>query len=415
MEEQTSDLGAAGDVFGQVDFSNTKIAFQGLNDRELYQSWVTFSSFRVPLLVTKGPRLVEWTLSRSSWGRRLLTPLIKSTIFRQFCGGESLEDCGPTIEKLKSHGIGAILDYSVEGAGREVDFIAAAAEIRRSIDHAHKHQGDLAFAVFKTTGIIETGLLEKVSRGQPLLENEKAQWQKGVERFQSILEHAHRLGVAVMVDAEETWIQTAIDGLTYEGMTRWNTQKPIVYNTLQIYRSDRLEHLKGMLQVAKKGGFILGIKLVRGAYLEKERLWARAQGSPSPLWDTKAQVDQSFNEALQLALGHIKHCAVVIGSHNEESTARALDLMERLGIPKTNRHVVFSQLLGMSDHLTYNLAHSHYLVTKYVPYGPIGAVMPYLGRRAEENSSIRGQIGRELALIQQEIKRRKRGPKNGAV
>jgi proline dehydrogenase len=415
MEEETNHLEDAGKVHGQVDFSNTKIAFQSLNDRQLYQSWVTFSSFRIPFLATKGPQLVEWAFSRSALGRRLLTPVIKSTIFRQFCGGESLEDCAPAILKLKSHGIGAILDYSVEGAGHEEDFIAAATEIRRSIDHAHQHQGDRAFAVFKTTGIIDTGLLEKISRGQPLLEVERIHWQNGVQRFQNILEHAHRLGVAVMVDAEETWIQTAIDGLTYEGMTRWNTQKPIVYNTLQIYRTDRLDHLKEMLQEAEQGGFILGIKLVRGAYLEKERHWARAQGSPSPLWETKAQVDQSFNEALKLALDHIKHCAVVVGSHNEESTARALQLMDSLGIPKNHRHVVFSQLLGMSDHLTYNLAHSHYLVTKYVPYGPLGAVLPYLGRRAEENSSIQGQIGRELAMIQHEIKRRKHSAKTGGV
>lgn len=389
------------------DFSNTEIAFQGLSDRALYQSWLIFSSFRSHLLVTQGPKVAHGLMKLPLVGGTLVAPLIEKTIFKQFCGGTSLAACLPRVQELARWKVGAVLDYSVEGLGREEDFDAAAQEILQTIRYARTNQADLPLAVFKASGMIPSALLEKKSQNQPLTPEETDLWNKGVARIEGLFAEAAACKVHLMVDAEETWIQPAIDRIVYDGMEKYNRNGPVLFNTLQMYLSDRLDHMSQRLHDAREKGYHVGFKVVRGAYMEKERLWAQSQGKQSPILSTKEDVDRSFNEALRLGLEHHARCALVIGTHNEPSTSYGIRLMGQMGIDRKDKRIVFSQLLGMSDHLSFNLAHHGYQVAKYVPYGPLDAVMPYLGRRAEENSSIHGQIGRELGLIQKEIKRRR--------
>jgi proline dehydrogenase len=391
---------------GDPDFSNTEIAFKGLSDKALYQTWLIFSSFRSRILVTQGPKLAQSLMKFPLFGKSLVAPLIEKTIFGQFCGGSSLESSLPRVKDLARWNVGSVLDYSVEGLGREEDFEEAFDEISKTIQFARDNQPQMPLAVFKASGMISSALLEKKSSHKTLTLDEEKLWERGIKRFDQLFAKAHSLKVRLMVDAEETWIQPAIDEIVYGGMKKYNRTEPIVYNTLQMYLADRLEHMEQKLKETE--GYYLGFKIVRGAYMEKERLWAQSQGQKSPILGTKSEVDKAFDQAVKLGLENLKNCALVIGTHNEASSLNAVQLMKRCGIDRIDKNIVFSQLLGMSDHLSFNLSHHGYRVAKYVPYGPVEAVMPYLGRRAEENSSIHGQIGRELGLIQKEILRRKR-------
>jgi proline dehydrogenase len=327
-----------------------------------------------------------------------IEPLVRQTVFWQFCGGENIEACRPTIARLHHDGVGTILDYSVEGSSEETSLDATCRELLRTIEEAYGNPA-IPFTVFKVSGIIRFGLLEKPDGSD--------EWKRGVARFHKLGAAAEKAGVRLLVDAEETWIQDTIDSLAEELMAKINTRIAIAFNTVQMYRHDRLAYLDRAIAHAKKGGYQLGLKIVRGAYLEKERERAQSNGYPSPLYADKNATDEAYNEALRVCIGALNGLALCAGTHNDRSTLLLAELMERNGISKSDSRVWFAQLLGMSDHLSYNLAAAGYNVAKYVPYGPVREMIPYLTRRARENTSIKGQTSRELRLITQEIKRRK--------
>ena len=333
--------------------------------------------------------------------------LIKATIFKHFCGGETIRDCEHTIRSLHQGNVGTILDYSIEGQDDEKAFDDTRDEIIRTIKRAVK-DSSIPLTVFKVTGIIRLALLEKLDGGAVLSPAEQEEWEKAQARVLSICKKAYSEGITVMIDAEETWIQKTIDALAMDMMKRFNKEKAIVYNTYQLYRHDKLQSLKDDHITAQKNGFILGAKLVRGAYMEKERKRAEEKGYPSPIQPDKQSTDRDYDATLEYCTDHIGGIAFVAGTHNEESSRFLADMLNKKGIDHKNPHVYFSQLLGMSDNLSFNLAHVQYNVAKYVPYGPIKAVLPYLFRRAEENTAIAGQMSRELGLIVKEVERRKR-------
>jgi proline dehydrogenase len=332
--------------------------------------------------------------------------IVKRTVFRQFCGGETIQECQSQIDRLAVGGVKAILDYSVEGKAEEADFDRTLLTTLQTLEFAQNNPG-VPFGVFKPTGLGSIEIYEKVSKGYDLSPRESEDWERTKERFASIFELASKLGVPVMVDAEESWIQPAIDQLVISFMKKYNKDRALVYNTAQMYRHDRLEQLKSALELAKKEGFIYGVKIVRGAYMEKERARAKKLGYQDPIQPNKAATDRDFNAASALILNNLDHMAVMIGTHNEQSVEQAAQQMENLGISPEDKRVFVAQLFGMSDHISFNAADKKMNVAKYLPFGPVKDVMPYLFRRAEENTSVEGQTGRELSLIQKEIKRRK--------
>ncbi len=380
-----------------VEFSNTEVAFAHMSNAGLSKARLLFRSFNFPGLLTLGPPMASVAIALG------FKNLIKNTIFEQFCGGEDIETCNKTIDRLAASRIGTILDYSVEGEQSEDNFNATCAEILKTIVAAAGNS-HIPFSVFKTTGIIRFALLEKMSKHASLSEQEKEEWQRGVDRFNKICSYAEEKQVRIFVDAEESWIQDAIDRLTEEAARRHNTKSAIVFNTIQLYRHDRLEYLKSQIVDAT---WFLGFKLVRGAYMEKERKRAVEMGYQDPIQPDKAASDRDYNEALKHCVHHIEKVSICAGTHNENSSRYLMELMEEKQLKCSDERIWFSQLLGMSDHISYNLSNAGYNVCKYVPYGPVKAVIPYLTRRASENSSVAGQMGRELSLIETEIKRRK--------
>jgi proline dehydrogenase len=331
--------------------------------------------------------------------------IIKATIFKHFCGGEAIEECNQTIKNLADGGVGTILDYSIEGEDSEDVFDNTRDEIIRTIIRASKDKA-IPLTVFKVTGVGRFSLLEKLDAGLKLSVDEQLEWQKVQDRVLAICEMAHSEGVPVMIDAEESWIQETIDNLAINMMRFFNKEKAIVYNTYQLYRHNKLGSLVVDHATAESENFILGAKIVRGAYMEKERKRAEERGYPSPIQPDKTSTDRDYNDALVFCADHVENIAFVAGTHNEESCRLLADLLNEKKIDHKNPHVYFSQLLGMSDNLSFNLANANYNVAKYVPYGPIKAVLPYLFRRAQENTAIAGQMSRELSLIVKEKKRR---------
>jgi proline dehydrogenase len=332
--------------------------------------------------------------------------LIKATIFKQFCGGETIEECDRAITELAKFRIGTILDYSVEGKESEADFDNCKTETIETIQKA-KTNFNIPFCVFKVTGLARFGLLEKVSAKENLTADEQKEYGKVQLRVSAICKAAYDAGVPIFIDAEESWIQEAIDTLANQMMVLYNTEKAIVYNTYQLYRKDRLSYLRHSYEKAKENNYFLGAKLVRGAYMEKERARAIEKNYPSPIQDTKENTDRDYDAAVEFCLEHIDRIAICAGTHNENSSMKLAELMKQKNIPADNKNIYFSQLLGMSDHISYNLANAGYNVAKYVPYGPVREVLPYLIRRAQENTSVKGQTGRELSLIIKEKERRK--------
>lgn len=376
-------------------FDNTKVAFAHKSNFQLRKAQWLFRSFNSSFLLNNGAWLSKLTIALGLKG------IIKATIFEQFCGGESMQASETAISKLNASGIGTILDYSVEGEESEEAFDQTAAEVMETIVKASQ-DARIPFSVFKVTGIVSFDLLHAQSEGRELSEAEQVQWERGKARFNSICQLACEKQVRLFVDAEESWIQDAIDRLTEEAMNLYNQESCIVYNTIQLYRHDRLAYLK---EQTENSSCHLGFKLVRGAYMEKERARALEMGYPSPIQVDKASTDRDYNAAVQWCLEHPR-ISCCIGTHNEDSSLMAAKWLHEQGEMEGSR-VYFSQLLGMSDHISYNLSDSGYNVAKYVPYGPISAVMPYLLRRAQENTSAKGQAGRELSLIEREMKRRK--------
>lgn len=386
----------------KLDLQDTAAAFADKSNSELKEKYRLFKMLNSPTLNALGTRAAMFALSVGL----PVEGLIKRTIYEQFCGGETIEECEPVVEKLGAAKIGSILDYSVEGKSTEHDFDNTKDEIIRTIDRGRKDPM-VPFAVFKTTGIAPLGTLERMSGKKRLDGKSQAKCERIHSRVQEICEYAHRKGQPVFIDAEESWIQDAIDRLAMEMMEKFNTSQPIVYNTIQLYRKDRLQYLRDSRRQANKSGFILAVKLVRGAYMEKERDRAAEQGYDSPIHEDKAATDEDYNAAVDYCLKHLDEVSFVAGTHNDESVQHLVTRMDELGIAKEHPYVNFSQLYGMGDNLSYVLAKNSYNVSKYVPYGPVGDAIPYLIRRAQENSSAAGHMSRELDLIQKELKRRK--------
>jgi proline dehydrogenase len=383
------------------DLGDTRTAFSQYTDRGLLRAYWLFRFIGNPVLNAIGKSLTRGALAL----HLPLKGVVKKTIFKHFCGGETIEESLATVQKLSDAGIGSILDYSVEGQEDDDTLDHATREITRTIEAAGRRK-DIPFSVFKPSGIAPVALLEAVSNGHALNTGDLDEWRRVQERFERICSTAAGAKVPVLVDAEESWIQPAIDDLARRMMERYNREGAIVFTTVQLYRHDRLDFIKRELETARRDRFQLGVKLVRGAYMEKERDRAAAHGHASPIHASKEAVDRDYDEALRICIADIEHVSVMAGTHNEESSLLLARLMDERGIPQNDRRVWFGQLLGMSDHITYNFATAGYNVAKYVPYGPVRELLPYLIRRAEENTSVAGQTSRELSLITAERKRR---------
>ena len=406
----------------QISFDNTAFAFEYKSDKELKKAHFLFSTMGSPFLVNLGVTLMPMAVKMKL---PFVKSMVRNTIFKQFVGGETLEQTAPVADKLEKYKVQVILDYGVEGGEGEAAFDGATAEFIKVIEYAAT-QSNIPFMSIKVTGIARFGLLETLDKymnksGEPTLmkkyysavENlsdlEKNEWHKCVSRLLKICDTAHKKNIAVLVDAEETWIQDPVDALTILMMDSFNKERAVVFNTIQLYRHDRFEFLKSSFNAAVERNFILGAKLVRGAYMEKERLRATEQGYLSPIQPNKESSDKDYNASLEFCIHNISKISVIVASHNEQSNLLATTLMSQKGIPAGHEHVHFSQLYGMSDNITFNLAKHGYSVSKYLPFGPIKDVVPYLMRRARENSSVAGQTGRELGLIKRELERRGRG------
>jgi proline dehydrogenase len=386
-----------------ISFENTEIAFKGKSDKDLKRARWLFKLVGSSGMVRFG----KWMTNFALKAHLPVKGLIKRTIFHQFCGGVSISDSIKTSDELASRNVKTILDFSVEGKTSEDDLDNTLNEILATIEEAENNP-NIPFAVFKTTGISTFEILEKANASvSDLNEEELKSFERIVERVDTICSLAKNANVPVFIDAEESWIQDSIDRIVTEMSEKYNRDKAIVYNTLQMYRHDRVEFLNNAIAEAKNKGYFLGMKIVRGAYMEKERERAIEKGYPSPIQPDKSSSDRDFNEALRISIQNIDCVSICAGTHNEESSLLLTELMKESNISNEDPRVYFAQLLGMSDHISFNLADKGYMVAKYVPYGPIKEVMPYLIRRAEENTSVAGQTSRELSLIIKEIKRRK--------
>jgi proline dehydrogenase len=386
-----------------ISFDNTEIAFRSKSNRDLKRAYWLFKIIASPTIVKIGKALTNTALKLHLPIRRP----VKATIFRQFCGGESISDCDVAIKKLGDFGVGTILDYSVEGKTSDEDFDKTVEIIIQTLLRA-KADKNIPFGVFKVTGIGRFDLLEKASNPAEIIsEADMEGIETIINRIDKICKAAFENKVPVFIDAEETWIQDAIDNWAFDFMLKYNRQEAIVFNTVQMYRHDRLDYIKKCHELAKEKNVHYGVKLVRGAYMEKERDRALKMGYPSPIQPDKAASDRDYNLALEFIISNADSFALCAGTHNEESSMLFAKLIEKYGVSKNDKRFFGAQLLGMSDHISYNLADAGYNVAKYVPFGPIKEVMPYLLRRADENTSVAGQTGRELSLIMKELNRRK--------
>lgn len=386
----------------ELNFEDTALAFQHRSDKELKRIYRLFRLIDSPFLTRIGPPLVmkalQWNLP--------VEGLVKYTLYEIFCGGPSLEASLPVLEKIDSFGVKTILDYSVEGENTEAGLEYTFRELLASIEFGGG-QASVAFIAMKISGIADVELLQKKQGGADLKAAEIKAYQRSKQRLYTLCEASVTHDLPIFIDAEESWIQGEIDELVEEMMETFNREKVYIYTTLQMYRHDRLDYLDQLLERGKKKGYVLGVKLVRGAYLEKENEQANEKGYPSPMQPNKRATDTDFNQALRICIAHIDRLALCAGTHNEESSALLADLMREKGVPHDHPHVSFAQLLGMSDHISFNLAQRGYRSAKYVPYGPVKAVIPYLMRRAQENTAIAGQSSREVELLKKEVQRRK--------
>jgi len=384
------------------EFDNTEIAFRYKTNGDLKQAQFLFSSMGSPTLTTLGIGLTKWSM-------KLGLPIkgvIKKTIFRQFCGGETMEEAARTAQVLEQYGVGVILDYGVEGKEEEAEFDKAVPEFIKAIRYAASKK-NIPFISVKITGFARFHLLELVHAKAQLSAAEQSEWERVHNRIDRICEAAHKHKVMVLIDAEETWIQGGVNELTEAMMERYNKEEALIFNTFQLYCHGTLPYLKQSFDHAVSKGYILGAKLVRGAYMEKERKRAQEFGYQSPIQPNKEATDKDFDAAVIFCLERLDKLSVFIGTHNEKSCLLAAKYMEDHRLPPQHKRVYFSQLFGMSDNISFNLAHQGYHVAKYLPYGPVEDVIPYLMRRAQENTSVAGQTGRELMLINRELKRRK--------
>lgn len=389
---------------GKVDFNNTELAFAYKNSWILTRDYSIFGLMRFNALVNAGIAVAD-TMVKSGLSFPIVLG-IKPTVFPLFCGGSSLKKSIPKIEQLYKYGIDSILDYGVEGKESDEDYEKTARAIREAILFATKHDG-VRIVCSKFTSLIPFRFLEKMHAEIAFTSEEQIRFEKCKARIDQIAELAFQNKIALFIDAEESWIQKPLDDLTLELMRKYNREQPIIYNTIQLYLQSRLSFYQDAVKLAKSEGFIYGVKLVRGAYMEKEAEYARKHNRSNPIQTSKENTDRDYNAAVEYALNNIEYTSVCIATHNEDSTMKAVLLAEALQIPKNHPHLNFAQLLGMSDHISFNLAKAGYKVSKYMPYGPVSDVLPYLIRRAQENSSVSGQMGRELQLHHREMKRRR--------
>lgn len=403
-----------------VSFDNTENAFAYKTTRELKKARFLFSMIGCPAIVRWSIRIIPWALKN----RLPVTGLIRHTLFRQFVGGETLEETAQVAKKLGDYNVRVILDYGVEGGEKEETAFEHSMEKFIEVIRYAATRPNIPFISVKVTGFARVGLLEKLDSSvsdqqgplikrytkalETLDDEERSEWEQVWRRMERICSVAAEKGVGVLVDAEETWIQDPVDVMTILMMEKFNMEKAVVYNTVQLYRHDRLGFLKDALEAAELRHFILGVKLVRGAYMEKERERAATMGYPSPIQPDKAATDKDFDDAIRFCIEHIHRISVIVASHNEASNLYATRLLRQQNLPFDHPHIHFSQLYGMSDNITFNLARAGCVVSKYLPFGPIKDVAPYLMRRAQENSAIAGQTGRELRRIKKELERRSR-------
>ena len=384
-------------------FENIKVAFSDKSDKDLNRAYLLFKTISSPFISKTLTAFVKVAM----WLRLPINPIIRATVYKHFCGGTTIENSQETIDKLWESNIGTILDFSAEGKEYAVDFNRAMKETISSIKKA-KEESSIPFSVFKPTGLTKFSLLEKLSENKDLNENEKIENLNFRNRIEKICKTSSENKVPVFIDAEESWIQNAIDDIAKEMMEKYNKKEAWIFNTLQLYRNDRVDYLNFLLKDGKEKGYFIGIKLVRGAYHEQEIERAKEKGYPCPVHTIKENTDKDYNTALTICIENIDIISVCAGTHNEESSGLLIQLLEKNNISKDDKRVYFSQLLGMSDHISYNAAKEGFNVVKYVPYGPVKDVLPYLIRRAEENTSIAGQMGRELTNIIEEKKRRRK-------
>ncbi len=383
-------------------FDNTKVAFALKTDTELDRAYFLFKMIDSEPLVRIGTAVTNFALK----AHLPVEGLIRATVFDHFCGGTTEEDCLTVVDKMYTKGVSSVLDYSVEGKEEEAQFDLALEMTLKTLEFA-KERSAIPFAVFKPTGLGRFYLYEKIGEKQPLTAGEQIEWDRVVARFDLICKTAYEKNVALLIDGEESWMQDAADDLVTEMMRRYNKQKALVFNTLQLYRWDRLDYLKKLHEQAKAEGFFVGMKLVRGAYMEKEHKRAEEKGYPTPICESKEATDINYDTTMAYMMNNLDSMAIFAGTHNELSSYKVIELMKEKGISKNDERIWFGQLYGMSDNISYNLAEHGYNVAKYLPFGPVRDVMPYLIRRAEENTSVAGQTSRELNLLKTEKTRRK--------
>jgi proline dehydrogenase len=383
-------------------FNDTQVAFALKTDTELDRAYFLFKLIANEPLVRIGTAVTNFALK----AHLPVEGLIRATVFDHFCGGTTEEDCLTVVDKMYTKGVSSVLDYSVEGKEEEEQFDAALEMTLKTIAFA-KERAAIPFAVFKPTGLGRFYLYEKLGEKQPLTLEEQKEWNRVIARFDTVCQSAHEKDVALLIDAEESWMQEAADELVTEMMRKYNKDKAIVYNTLQLYRWDRLDYLKQLHEQAKTEGFYIGMKLVRGAYMEKENARAEERGYRTPICASKEATDENFDATALYMMTHLDQMSVFLGTHNELSSYMLIEMMEAQGLAKSDARICFGQLYGMSDNISYNLAAHGYNVAKYLPFGPVRDVMPYLIRRAEENTSVAGQTSRELSLLKTERDRRK--------
>ncbi len=383
-------------------FDNTQVAFSLKSDTELDRAYFLFKLIDSEPLVRIGTAVTNFAIK----AHLPVEGLIRATVFDHFCGGISENDCLPVVDKMFTKGVSSVLDYSVEGKEAEAQFDAALQMTLKTIDFAAERQA-IPFAVFKPTGFGRFDLYQKVSEQLRLNDAEKIEWARVLERFDTVCRTAQQKDVALLIDAEESWMQDAADDIVADMMRLYNKEKPIVFNTLQMYRHDRLEYLQQLHEQAQKDGFYIGMKIVRGAYMEKEHKRAEEKEYPTPICESKAATDINYDAAIKYMADHLDRMAIFAGTHNEQSSYKLMEIMRQKGLAKNDNRIWFGQLYGMSDNISYNLAAHGYNVAKYLPFGPVRDVMPYLIRRAEENTSVAGQTSRELTLLKSERDRRK--------
>lgn len=384
-------------------FNNTQVAFADKTDSQLRKAYWMFKMIEQPTLTKIGTRILNFTVHNDF---PLADSVVKATLFEQFCGGETREESMKAVAKMYRRGVGSIFDYSIEGKEEEATFDAVCAEIKDIVKFSVNNPA-LPFIVFKPTAFGRIGIYEKVGKKVELTAEESAEWARVVQRFDEVCKLCFENDKKLMIDAEESWMQGAADDLVEEMMEKYNREKAIVWNTMQMYRTGRIEYMTQQLNSAEEKGYFIGYKVVRGAYMEKERERAAEMNYPDPIQPTKEATDKNYNDAIDFVMAHLDRVSGFFGTHNETSSELVISKMGAQSLPNDDSRVYSGQLYGMSDHITYALADKKYNVAKYLPYGPVKDVVPYLTRRAEENTSVAGQTGRELSLISRELRRRK--------